>query len=212
MAGKNDLIVVNFKNYKFGKGVLKLARSIEKIDKNIIVGVSACDIRLLKGKVKLPIYCQHVDYFNIGRNTGFILPESVASAGAVGVFLNHSEHKLGFEILAKTIGRCKESGLKTLVFASDLIEAKKADELNPDFIVLELPELIAGDISVSNAKPELISRVAKNLNCKFLVGAGIKTHDDFKKSIELGASGIAISSVITTADNPYESLKKLLGR
>ena len=140
------------------------------------------------------------------------MPEAAKGAGAIGVFLNHSEHKLNFEILEKTVVRCKEVGLKVLVFANDVLEAKKIEALNPDYIAVEPPELVGGDISVSTAKPDLISNVAKNLKCKFLVGAGIKNYDDVKKSMELGASGIAVSSAITTVDDPSKVLKGFLGR
>lgn len=206
------IIVVNFKTYKSGKDVLKLAKVIEKVDKDTIVGISASDLYLVSQNTKLIVYCQHVDYFSPGRNTGYVLPEAVMAAGASGVFLNHSEHKLDFEILEKTVRRCKEIGLKTLVFASDLEQAKKVEALAPDYIAVEPPELVAGNISVSTARPELISNVAKNLRSKFLVGAGIKNYNDVKISMDLGASGIAISSAITTADNPAKVLKELLGK
>ncbi len=212
MKKPKPIIVINFKTYKSGKEALKLAKAIEKVDRKIIIGVQATDLYLISRNTRLQVYCQHVDAFNMGRNTGFVLPEAVKSDGAIGVFLNHSEHKLDFEILDRSVRRCKELGLKTLVFASDLQEAKKVEELNPDFIIIEPPELVAGDISVSTARPELISDVANNLKCEFLVGAGIKNYNDVKKSMELGSSGIAISSAITTAKNPTKILKELIGK
>ena len=39
-----SIIVVNFKTYQQGKKSLELAKEIEKVDKNIIVGVQASDI------------------------------------------------------------------------------------------------------------------------------------------------------------------------
>ncbi len=206
------IIVVNFKTYKSGKEALNLAKAIEKVDKKIIVAVQATDIYLISKNTKLQVYCQHVEHFSVGRNTGYILPEAVKEAGAKGVFLNHSEHKIDFEILEKTTRRCREIGLKILIFAKDLNETKKVESLNPDYIVLEPPQLIAGDISVSTARPELISEVAKNLKSKFLVGAGIKNFNDVKMSVELGAAGIAVSSAITTALNPSRVLKELIGK
>ncbi len=212
MKKQKPVIVINFKTYKSGNESLRLAKAIEKVDRNIIIGVQATDIYLISKNTKLQVYCQHIDAFNTGRNTGFVLPEAVKSSGAVGVFLNHSEHKLNFEILDKSVRRCKDVGLKTLVFASDLIEANKVENLNPDYIAIELPELVAGNVSVASAHPELISKVAKNLKSKFLVGAGITNYEDVKKSLELGASGIAVSSAITTANNPSKVLKELIGK
>lgn len=206
------IIVINFKTYKQGKDVLKLAEALEKVDKNIIIGVQASDIYELSRKTKLNIYSQHVDYFPKGRNTGFILPEAVKKDGATGSFLNHSEHKLKFDILKKTIERCKKIKLKTMVFAGTLKEAKKIEKLKPDYLIYEPPELVGGKISVSTAKPELISKIAKSLKMKIIVGAGVKAKNDLKKSLELGAIGIAVSSAITTAKNPAKVLKGLIGK
>jgi len=85
------IIVVNFKTYKQGKQVLKLAKQIEKVDKNIIVGVQASDVEEISKKTKLKVYAQHVDYQKPGRETGFILPEAVKADKAKGSFLNHSD-------------------------------------------------------------------------------------------------------------------------
>ncbi len=206
------IIVINLKTYQQGEKVIKLAKIIEKINKNIIIGIQPTDIYEIAKKTKLNIYSQHVDYFSPGRNTGFILPEAVKATGAIGVFLNHSEHKLDFEVLEKTIKRCKKIKLKTLVFAGNLEDAKKIENLKPDLLIYEPPELVAGNISVSAAKPEVISNISKNIKMPFLVGAGVKNYEDLKKSIELGASGIAVSSAITTAKNPEKALKKLIGK
>jgi len=88
------IVVINFKTYKSGKDALKLAKAIEKVDPKIILGTQPTDITLITKAVKNPIYVQHVDFQEPGRNTGYILPEAVKAAGARGVFLNHSEHRL----------------------------------------------------------------------------------------------------------------------
>ena len=204
------IVVINFKTYKQGKKAIELAKKIEKIDKKIILGVQAGDICEINKAVKNPIYAQHVDYKKKGRATGFILPESIKSDKAKGTFLNHSEHKLSFRILKKTMKRCKKSGLKTLVFASSVKEAKKIERLKPDYLVYEPPELVGGKKSVSKSKPEVIENMNKRIKMKFLVGAGIKTNEDVKIALKLGASGIAISSAITKAKNPGKVLKELV--
>ncbi|MCK5149620.1 triose-phosphate isomerase [Candidatus Pacearchaeota archaeon] len=206
------IIVINFKTYKQGKDVLKLARIIEKINKDIIIGVQANDLEEIAKKTKLKVYAQHVDYFKTGRHTGYIIPEAVKKDKAKGTFLNHSEHKIKFNVLKKAINRCKKIKLKTIVFASDLKEAKKIKKLKPDYLIIEPPELVAGKISVSKTKPDLIKNIAKKLKTKFLVGAGIKSYEDVKIAMKLGASGIAISSAITKAKNPEKVLRNLLGK
>ncbi len=204
------LIVVNFKTYKQGKDAIKLAKVIERVDSKIIVGVQASDIYEITKRTKLKVYAQHVDYFKPGRHTGFIIPEAVKRDKAVGSFLNHSEHKLSLRAIKKTIKRCKQVGLKTMVFARDLREARKIQKMKPDYLIVEPPELVAGKISVSKAKPELIEKIAKKLKMKFLVGAGIKTKEDIKIAMKLGASGIAVSSAVTKSRNPRKKLKSLL--
>ncbi|MFH1308019.1 MAG: triose-phosphate isomerase [archaeon] len=204
------IIVVNLKTYKQGMKAINLAKAIEKVDRNIIVGVQASDIYEITRKTKLKIYAQHVDYFSPGRHTGYILAEAIKVDGAVGAFLNHSEHKLKFRILKRTVKRCKETGLKTLVFASTLREARRIQKLNPSYIVIEPPELVGGRNSVSKAKPDLILQTAKHLKVKFLVGAGIHSNEDLRVAMKLGASGIALSSAITKAKNPGKVLKNLI--
>jgi triosephosphate isomerase len=209
---KNLIIVINLKTYQQGEKAIKIAKEIERADKNIILGVQASDIYEIVKKTKLKVYSQHVDYFEPGRNTGYILPEAVKKDGAVGTFLNHSEHKLTYEVLKKTIARCKKLKLKILVFANNLKEAEKIQKLKPDYLVIEPPELVAGKKSVSKERPDLIKNIKKKIKMKFLVGAGIHTKEDVKIAMKLGAFGVAFSSVITKANNPGEKLRELIGK
>jgi len=204
------LIVINFKTYKQGKAAIKLAKQLEKVSKDVIIGVQASDIYEITKATKLRVYSQHVDYQKPGRFTGFILPEAIKKDKAVGSFLNHSEHKLSFDVLKKTIKRCKQVRLKTMVFASSVSEAIKIQRLKPTYLVIEPPELVGGKISVSQAKPELIKSIAKKLKCKFLVGAGIHTREDIKIAMKFGASGIAVSSAVCKARNPGKKLRELM--
>jgi len=149
------ITVINFKTYKTGKDALKLAKTIEKFNKNIIIGVQPSHLNEIATKTKLKVYSQHVDQFKPERHTGYIIPETIKKDGAKGTFLNHSEHKIPFRILKKTIKVCKETKLKTIVFASNLKEAKRIQKLKPDLLIIEPPELVATKTSVSKEKPEL---------------------------------------------------------
>jgi triosephosphate isomerase len=204
------IVIVNLKTYQQGKASVTLAKKLQKVDKSIIIGVQATDVYEIVKATKLRVYAQHVDYFEPGRYTGFILPEAVKKDGAEGTFLNHSEHRLKRRVIKKTIRRCKEVGLKTAVFAASLREAKRIRRFKPDYLIVEPPELVAGDISVSNAKSGLIETIARKLKYPFLVGAGIKTAEDVKIAMKLGASGIAISSAITKSRNPEKKLRALI--
>ncbi len=208
---KKPTIIVNFKTYEKGKDVLDLALALQKFSRDVIVGVPAMNIKEISSKTKLKVYAEHVDPFLPGRNTGFILPEEVKAVGAIGTFLNHSEHKLEFKVLKETVKRCKKIKLKTVVFASSLKEAKEVSSLHPDFLAYEPPELVGGKISVSTAKPDVIKKISKTLNRDFLVGAGVHTKEDVKVALSLGASGFAIASAITKAKNPTAKMKEIFG-
>ena len=203
-------IVINLKTYKSGKDALKLAKSIEKANPKVILGTQPTDISLIAKEVKNPVYAQHVDFQEPGRNTGFILPEAVKAAGAKGVFLNHSEHRLDMDTIKKTAKRCKKLNLKIGIFAKNLNQALELKKLKPDYLMIEPPELVAGKVSVSKAKPKLIEQIDKKLKYPFLVGAGIKGGEDVKIAMKLGASGIAISSAITKSTNPKKAVLDLM--
>jgi triosephosphate isomerase len=204
------LIVINLKTYQQGDESLKLAKQIEKVDKSIIVGAQPTDIYNLAKHTKLKIYSQHADGKLPGRNTGWILPRAIKKNHASGVFLNHSEHRLTYNEIKTTIPLCKKLNLKTMVFAKNLKAAKNLEKLKPDYIIIEPPELVAGDVSVSQARPELIKKIKKELKSKFLVGAGIKTKEDIEIAMKLGASGVAFASAITKAKNPEKKLREML--
>jgi triosephosphate isomerase (TIM) len=204
------LIVINLKTYQQGREAVKLAKKIQTVSKEIIIGAQVTDIFEITHETKLKVYAQHVDYFSPGRYTGFILPEAVKEDKAEGVFLNHSEHPVNFLTLKKTIKRCQKARLKTMVFVSSLKKAKRIEKLKPDYLIYEPPELVAGKISVSQAKPQVIKKFAENVKLPFLVGAGIKNNKDVKIAMKLGAKGVALSSAITKAKNPKKVLKDLI--
>jgi len=204
------IIVINFKAYKQGKQAIELAKQLQKVSKDVIIGVQATDIYEIVKSTKLRVYSQHVNYEKKGKATGFILPEAIKKDGAVGSFLNHSEHKLSFNVLKKTMKRCKQIGLKTMVFASSVSEALKIEKLKPDYLIYEPPELVGGEISVSKSKPEIIKKIKNKLKMKFLVGAGVHTKEDVKIAMKLGASGITVSSAVCGARNPEKKLREMM--
>ena len=218
---KTPIIIVNFKTYKesAGDNAIKLAEICNKIAEetktSIAIAVQSTDIYRISKIVSIPVLSQHVDAISFGKNTGFLLPESVKDAGAIGTLLNHSEHRLDFDLLKKSIERARQAGLKTIVCAKSTEETKNIANLNPDFIAIEPPELIGTKISISEARPEIISdsvNSIKSINNKIKVicGAGIHNAGDIRKSIELGADGVLVASVIKRAENKKEELKKLV--
>jgi len=211
---KLPAIVVNCKAYEncVGEGAIRIAEACEKVSRlmktTIAVAVETADIYHVRMASRLPVFAQHVDPDEPGAHTGAVLPEAVRKAGAAGTLLNHSEKKLTIAVLKKAIARARQAGLMTLVCAATPAEAKRIAALKPDMIAIEPPELIGGDVSVSAAKPGVITATTKAIkDIPILCGAGIKTRQDVAKAMQLGAKGILVASGITKARNPEQVLK-----
>ncbi len=210
------IIIVNFKTYESatGNNAFDLAKIHEKVSKETGISFAVCvqptDLAKIASELQIPVFAQHIDPVSFGSNTGHILPEAVKAAGAFGTLLNHAEHQISLDVLEKSIKRAKEVGLYTVVCANTPETGAKIAEFEPDLIAVEPPELIGGDISVSNAQPEVITKSLELIGKgKLLVGAGVKNGEDVKKAIELGASGVLLASGVTKAENPEKVLMDL---
>jgi len=212
------MIITNFKTYQSAtaENAIKLAKIHQDVAKetgaDIRVAVQAVDLHGVGQAVNIPVMAQHIDPVGFGSNTGHILPEAVKSVGAEGTILNHSENRLERETLKRAIERAKEVGLITVVCAETPEEGASFLEFDPDYIAVEPPELIGGDISVSTAQPEIIENAAKLLGSeKLLVGAGVKNGEDVRTCIKLGAKGVLLASGVTKAEDPKAVLMDLAG-
>lgn len=213
---KLPTIIVNFKTYEsaIGEKALELAKIHDRVAQETGLSFAICvqpsDIYRISQVVSIPVFAQHIDPVTYGSHTGHILPEAIKEAGAFGTLINHAEHQVEFDVLEQSIMRAKDVGLFTCVCANTPEAAVEIAKFNPDLIAVEPPELIGGEISISSAKPEIITRAVSLIGAgKVLVGAGVKTMEDTKKAIELGASGVLLASGVTQAQNPYEVLTDL---
>ncbi len=212
------MIFINFKTYKQGTGqaAFELAKICQKVAKKTSVQifplVQAADIFNLAHQ-GLKVWAQHVDNINFGPHTGQILPQAVADAGAEGILLNHSEHKLPVEVVKETLKRCQTLGLKTLVCSDSLEEAKVIAEAKPDLIAYEPPEFIGSRTdSVSTAKPEVIKDFVNEIKkIPVLVGAGIHSQKDVRMALQLGTKGILVATDVVLAEKPEKQLLELAG-
>ncbi|MCK5472115.1 triose-phosphate isomerase [Candidatus Gracilibacteria bacterium] len=210
------MIIVNFKTYEsaIGENAVALAKIHEVVAKEtgaeIAVAVNALDLEKVATAVKIPVFAQHVDAAGFGSFTGSIPPALVKKMGAAGTLLNHSEKRLD-EKLAECVTAAKAAGLKVVVCAEDDTEAEKiAAELQPDFVAVEPPELIGGEVSVTNANPEIVENSVKKVGATpLLVGAGVKNSEDVKIALKLGAKGVLLASGVTKAENPTDVLRDL---
>jgi triosephosphate isomerase len=214
-------IFINFKTYAeaTGERAVKLAKICEKVSKktgtDIMIAVQNVDLFHVAKETSLPVFAEHIDPVGYGANTGKDLAEALLENGATGVLINHSEDHSDLEEIEKDIDRAANIGLKTVVCAPTAKSSEAIAAFNPDFIAVEPPELIGGDISVSKAKPELISDTVKlvhrvNKKIPVLCGAGVKDHDDVRIAIELGCEGILVASGVTKAKDPEAALLDLI--
>ena len=214
---KKPVIVVNFKTYKEGSGAraVKLAKICDHIatelKAHIVVAVQALDVGIVANSVSIPVFAQHVDGVPFGPHTGAISPQALKQAGAAGSLINHSEWKIPMQNIEVAIKACRREGLDVIACADTPEEAKQIDKLRPAMIAIEPPELIGGKISVSEAKPQVITQTTKKVKrADVLCGAGVHTRDDVAIAIKLGTVGVLIASGVVLAKNPEYILNELV--
>ncbi len=179
----------------------------KNVDPNSIICLQPTDISL---KTKLNVFSQHVDYYEKSKNTGYVIPEAIKDAGAKGLLLNHSEHKVSIKIIGETIKRCRKLGLKIIVCISSLKQVKQIKNFNPYAIAFEDSKLIATGKSITKYNPEKIKKFVNLLEKIKIIpicGAGISSIEDYKKARVLGCKGVLISSAIVNSKNPIDLLK-----
>lgn len=213
------MIFVNFKTYRkaTGEKAVALAKTCgevrEKTGVKIIPIVQTVDLWRIRQKVKIPLWVQHVDWQEEGKFTGFINLRALIQAEASGTLLNHSEHHLPFPVIEKTLESIKQlkKEFKVMICAKNLKEMVKLKRLKPDFLAYEAAELIASKTkSVARVHPRIISSaVRKAEGLPVIVGAGIKSSEDVKISLEKGAAGILVASSVILAPSPKKKLLEL---
>jgi triosephosphate isomerase len=215
---QTPMIVVNFKTYleSTGKRGVELAKQAERASKEtgacIIVAPQFADLAKIAEEVEIPVFAQHIDPIKPGNSTGHILVESVKEAGAVGTLINHSERQLRLIDIDAIIALTKETGLTSCVCANNPSVSAAIAAMHPDITSVEPPELIGSGISVSKAKPEIITDTVKlvqkvDAKMTILCGAGISTADDVSIALKLGTRGVLVASGIVKAKDPYSVLR-----
>jgi triosephosphate isomerase (TIM) len=214
------LILINFKTYKeaTAEKALEIAKSLAKIKSNkytIAVAPSLLTIKEVAQKTSLTVFSQHTDNIGLGSNTGRIPADELKGIGVKGTILNHSERKIPSKYLKEIIEICKSKKLKTVVCASSISEIKKILQFNPDYLAYEPKEFIGGNISVTEAKPEVILKAAEiikeiNPRTRLLCGAGIHSKEDLGHALLLGADGVLIGHAVSKAKDPKKFLEAML--
>ena len=218
---KTPTIVLNVKTYQeaTGDSALEIARLMDKVSNesgaSMAIAVQPTDIMLCVKEISIPVFAEHIDPIKPGSHTGWILPEAVKNAGAVGTLINHSEHRLKIADIDVCISRSKELNLDHIVCSNNVATSKAIATFKPNFVAVEPPELIGGDISVTKANPDIVSDSVKAVkdvekNVKVLCGAGVKNGKDVAKAVELGADGVLLASGVVKAKDKNEVIRDLI--
>lgn len=215
------LVLVNFKLYPqaTGANAVKLAKAVEAGAKGfrgvVAVVPQAVDLRAVVAAVRLPVLAQHIDPVPSGKGTGWTLAEAVKDAGAVGSLINHAERRLEGPLVRACVERLRGLGMVGVVCAEDNEVAARLAPFRPDFLAVEPPELIGGDLSVTQADPEVVRRsvaAVKSVSpsTKVLCGAGVKTGADYHAALSLGTDGVLLATGIVLAKDPAKALADLV--
>ena len=213
-------IIINCKNYLevAGEKIIRLSEIAKNIsDSNnveIMLAPPQNSLFYLSQSVKLPLICQHIDDEKIGASTGFIIPELAKSYGAAGSLINHSEHRIEYQVIQNLVERLRQLKMTSIVCASSSQEVGKFARLHPDMIAIEPPELIGTGKAVSKVNPSIITKSVKEAgrhseNIKVICGAGIVDKTDVQSAINLGSEGILLASGLIKSDVWQDKLIEL---
>jgi len=214
-------IVINFKVYEEAEGAkaLNITKMCAAVSKDSGVAIAVCppapELGIIARSIKIPVLAQNADPFPAGASTGWMTPSVIKGAGAFGTLINHTEHKSTDDTISKAIKMCGELNLLTIVCADSVEAAVRIAKFRPDIIAVEPPELIGGNVSVTDADPYIVKNTVTSVkkesrDISVLCGAGIKTGKDVKAALELGADGVLLASGIIRADDPKGALLDLI--
>ena len=207
------------KCYMYGETLLKMAKGLEKLAEkykvNVVLDIPDTEIYNIAHSVdtkKVHVYSQHMDSIGVGRGMGRTLPEALVAAGAVGVMLNHAEHKLSIEEIEKAIKRADEVGLATMVCADSIEEVKAVARLAPNILVAEPTELIGTGKPADKAYVDEVIRVIREINPDIMPfpSAGISKGQDCYNIIKAGSSASGCSSAIAKAEKPLALAEEMI--
>jgi triosephosphate isomerase len=210
------VLFINLKTYESGTGdkALVFAKEAERlfheIGTPIVILAQAADVRLLASSCTLPIWAQHMDNIEYGKNTGWTLPQAIMKAGAKGTMINHAEHKLPLSDVSEIVNNYKTAQFDVMVSTTSPEETLIIDQLKPSFITYEPQEYIGTKTSVVDVAGDVIQDLVRKISCPMVIGAGIHKPEHIMDGIALGAKGFLISSDILLSQYPIERLREYM--
>jgi triosephosphate isomerase len=209
-------VLVNLKAYAADAvGIATTAREVSE-ESGVRIAVAPQAARLAAvADTGVETWAQHVSPVEHGSHTGSTLAEAAAMAGADGTLINHSERRLRLADIDGALDAAERADLETIVCANNPAQVGAAAALGPDAVAVEPPELIGGDVSVSQADPDIVQDAvaaaeAVDDSVDVLCGAGISSGEDLDAAGELGAGGVLLASGVAKADDPRAALADLV--
>ena len=213
------MIVLNLKTYEHSleKALYFVDIASEVVEESgMRIIVCPPSIHLKDAAVRFSeIFAQHCDASEPGQHTGDMPAEALKAIKVKGSLLNHSEKKLPLDVVKLVSDRLHANAIESLVCAATLEEVDKIAHFAPTYIAVEPPELIGTGVSVSNAKPELITdsvKTIKTINEKIVAicGAGVSNKEDVRRALELGSEGVLLASAFVNSEDPKKFLQELV--
>jgi triosephosphate isomerase len=219
---KPPVVIINFKTYSqaTGEKAVTLAKTCEAVSREfdvpIVIAPQISDLYRIVQAVDIPVFSQHMDPGEPGRYTGHVLGEALVEAGCSGTLLNHSENRMQLADIELAVTKARKLNLYTVVCTNNQAVSVAAATMKPNSVAVEPPELIGTGISVSQARPEVISGTVeqiRNVNKEVVIlcGAGISNGDDVSSAMNLGSQGVLLASAVATSDKPADVLRSLAG-
>ncbi len=215
------LFLLNLKVYpaQLGPAAPRIARVLEELGHSagvpVAVAPSTPDLARVAAEVAIPVLAQHVDPVDAGPRTGFVPVEAVRASGGWGSLVSHSEHPLTARQVGEAVTRLTAAGLIAVVCARDVAASGRLARSRPPYLAIEPPELIGGDRAVSTARPEVVEGAVRAVRAvapaaRVLCGAGVHDRHDVRRALELGSSGVLVSSAVALAPDPRKAIEELL--
>lgn len=209
------MIFLSLKTYKesTGEAAVKLLSCVKKVSQEtgvtIIPAVQPTDIYRVKKELGIEVWAQHMDPIEPGKNMGWLSPYALKEAGATGLVINHSEHKMDDVHVKKILDKAKEYDLKSIICGFNMDMVIKFDSWDPDYISYEREDMIGTGVSMITKEAENIKKLVSVLKRPLVIGAGISTGEDIRQAIKLGAVGAILASGFVFAKDPEKKLREL---
>lgn len=221
MPVETPVMVINYKTYpeSVGPAAMELSRLCDELARksgaSLVICPPVSELFCIQAEVGLPVWGQAADAVEPGGRTGHVTLEMLQNTGAEGLLINHSEKRLQIADIEWLVARARKLGLASCVCSNNSAVSRACAALGPDFVAVEPPELIGGDISVTTANPDIVRTSVEEVrkidpSVKVLCGAGVKNGMDVRKAIELGAQGALVASGVVKAKDRRGALLDLI--